>query len=103
MTLRSMRIASSVLAVAVTAIVLAAGAASASAWAPAESATIHPGVMTFTGAPSFLGGAGEGPADFLYTHPPRGGELRQGAHRSPPRRHPGKKGRRPPSPARGAP
>ena len=42
-------------------------AGSASAWAPAASATIHPGVMTFTGGPSFLEGAGQCTANFVFT------------------------------------
>ena len=39
----------------VLALALLSGAGSASAWAPEGSAVIHPGVMTFTGASSFLG------------------------------------------------
>ena len=55
-------------------------ATSASAWAPAERATIHPGVMTFTGAPSFLGGAGQCTANFVYTDASGGVYLGQAAH-----------------------
>src|SRR5436190_1365528 len=40
-------------------VVLFAGAGSALAWAPEGSATIHPGVMTFTGGSSFVNGAGQ--------------------------------------------
>ena len=36
-----------------------AAPASAGAWAPEGSATIHPGVMTFTNASSFLNGASQ--------------------------------------------
>src|SRR5213595_1580466 len=56
------------------------GAASASAWAPEGSATIHPGVMTFTGASSFLGGAGQCTANFVYTDASNGVYLGQAAH-----------------------
>jgi hypothetical protein len=62
-----------------TAIALAAPAA-ASAWAPAESATVHPGVMTFTGGNSFLGGAGQCTANFVYTDASGGIYLGQAAH-----------------------
>src|SRR5204863_3121921 len=73
---------SSTLAVLVSVLVLAAlyGAASASAWAPAGSATIHPGVMTFTGAPSFLGGAAQCTANFVFTDASGGVYLGQAAH-----------------------
>jgi hypothetical protein len=50
------------------------------AWAPAESATIHPGVMTFTGASSFLGGAGQCTANFVYTDAKGDVYLGQAAH-----------------------
>jgi len=73
---------SSTLAVLVSVLVLAAlyGAASASAWAPAGSATIHPGVMTFTGAPSFLGGAAQCTANFVFTDASGNLYLGQAAH-----------------------
>jgi hypothetical protein len=57
-----------------------AGASSASAWAPASSATIHPGVMTFTGGPSFLEGAGQCTANFVYTDSAGNVYLGQAAH-----------------------
>ena len=41
--------------------------ASAGAWAPEGSATIHPGVMTFTNASSFLNGASQCTANFVFT------------------------------------
>jgi hypothetical protein len=56
------------------------GAPGASAWAPAGSATIHPGVMTFTGGPSFLAGAGQCTANFVYTDASGGVYLGQAAH-----------------------
>ena len=73
---------SSTFAVLVSVLVLAAlyGAASASAWAPAGSATIHPGVMTFTGAPSFLGGAAQCTANFVFTDASGNLYLGQAAH-----------------------
>jgi hypothetical protein len=52
----------------------------ATAWAPAESATIHPGVMTFTGGSSFLGGAGQCTANFVYTDSTGSVYLGQAAH-----------------------
>jgi hypothetical protein len=52
----------------------------ASAWAPAGSATIHPGVMTFTNAPSFLGGASQCTANFVYTDASGNIYLGQAAH-----------------------
>jgi hypothetical protein len=55
-------------------------AASASAWAPAETATIHPGVMTFTGAPSFLAGASQCTGNFVFTDASGGVYLGQAAH-----------------------
>src|SRR5207248_1456152 len=54
--------------------------AAASAWAPAGSATIHPGVMTFTGAPSFLGGAAQCTANFVFTDSSGNVYLGQAAH-----------------------
>jgi hypothetical protein len=56
------------------------GAGYASAWAPEGSASIHPGVMTFTNAPSFLGGAGQCTANFVYTDSSGGVYLGQAAH-----------------------
>ena len=50
------------------------------AWAPEGSATIHPGVMTFTGGKSFLGGAGQCTANFAYTDASGGVYLGQAAH-----------------------
>ena len=52
----------------------------ASAWAPAGSATIHPGVMTFTNAPSFLGGASQCTANFVFTDAAGNVYLGQAAH-----------------------
>lgn len=54
--------------------------ASALAWAPEGSATIHPGVMTFTGASSFLGGASQCTANFVFTDASGGVYLGQAAH-----------------------
>jgi hypothetical protein len=64
------------------ALVLAAlsAPADALAWAPASSATIHPGVMLFTGAPSFLSGASQCTANFLYTDASGGIYIGQAAH-----------------------
>ncbi|MCW3029766.1 MAG: hypothetical protein JWN81_2977 [Solirubrobacterales bacterium] len=59
---------------------LLACAGSASAWAPAGSATIHPGVMTFTGGSSFLNGAGQCTANFVYTDSSGNVYLGQAAH-----------------------
>jgi hypothetical protein len=64
----------------VLALALFASAGSASAWAPEGSATIHPGVMTFTGAPSFLGGAAQCTANFVFTDSSGGVYLGQAAH-----------------------
>jgi hypothetical protein len=55
-------------------------APSASAWAPEESATIHPGVMTFTGGSSFLNGGGQCTANFVYTDSAGNVYLGQAAH-----------------------
>jgi hypothetical protein len=55
-------------------------AASASAWAPEESATIHPGVMTFTNASSFLNGASQCTANFVFTDASGNVYLGQAAH-----------------------
>ncbi len=56
------------------------GPAAAAAWAPAETATVHPGVMTFTGGSSFLNGAGQCTANFVYTDAKGGIYLGQAAH-----------------------
>jgi hypothetical protein len=66
------------LSIAVLALLASAG--SASAWAPEGSAAIHPGVMTFTNAPSFLAGAGQCTANFVYTDASGGVYLGQAAH-----------------------
>jgi hypothetical protein len=55
-------------------------AGNASAWAPEGSATIHPGVMTFTNAPSFLAGASQCTANFVFTDASGGVYLGQAAH-----------------------
>jgi hypothetical protein len=55
-------------------------AAGASAWAPAESATIYPGVMTFTNASSFLNGASQCTANFVFTDASGSVYLGQAAH-----------------------
>ncbi|HWX74386.1 MAG TPA: serine protease [Solirubrobacteraceae bacterium] len=70
------------LALAASALVLGSLSAApvAAAWAPASSATIHPGVMTFTGAPSFLAGAGQCTANFVYTDSSGGVYIGQAAH-----------------------
>jgi hypothetical protein len=60
--------------------VLAIAAPSASAWAPEESATIHPGVMTFTNASSFLGGASQCTSNFVFTDAAGNVYLGQAAH-----------------------
>jgi hypothetical protein len=57
-----------------------AGPTGASAWAPAGSATVHPGVMTFTNAPSFLGGASQCTANFVFTDAAGNVYLGQAAH-----------------------
>jgi len=68
------------LALSVLAIAFFSVGASASAWAPAGSATIHPGVMTFTGGKSFLGGAAQCTANFVYTDASGAVYLGQAAH-----------------------
>jgi hypothetical protein len=68
------------LATIVAASALMIGPVGAYAWAPEGSATVHPGVMTFTGAPSFLGGAGQCTANFVYTDASGGVYLGQAAH-----------------------
>jgi hypothetical protein len=55
-------------------------AGSASAWAPAGSATIHPGVMLFTNASSFLGGASQCTANFVFTDSSGNTYIGQAAH-----------------------
>jgi hypothetical protein len=55
-------------------------AASASAWAPEESATIHPGVMIFTNASSFLNGASQCTGNFVFTDSAGNVYLGQAAH-----------------------
>jgi hypothetical protein len=69
-------------ALTILALALAAlgSAASASAWAPQESATIHPGVMTFTNASSFLNGASQCTANFVFTDASGNVYLGQAAH-----------------------
>jgi hypothetical protein len=62
------------------ALALSAGAASAGAWAPESSATIHPGVMLFTNASSFLGGASQCTANFVYTDSAGNVYIGQAAH-----------------------
>jgi len=68
------------LALSVLALAFFSVGASASAWAPAGSATIHPGVMTFTGGQSFLGGAAQCTANFVYTDASGAVYLGQAAH-----------------------
>jgi hypothetical protein len=68
------------LALCTTAIALWAGAGTAAAWAPASSATIRPGVMTFTGGSSFLNGGGQCTANFVYTDSAGNTYLGQAAH-----------------------
>jgi hypothetical protein len=64
----------------VAALAFASLPATASAWAPESSATIHPGVMTFTGGPSFLEGAGQCTANFVFTDSTGNVYLGQAAH-----------------------
>jgi hypothetical protein len=68
------------LALGAVGLALAVSTSSAYAWAPAESATIHPGVMTFTGGSSFLGGAGQCTANFVYSDAQGNVYLGQAAH-----------------------
>ena len=68
------------LALSVLAIAFFSVGASASAWAPAGSATVHPGVLTFTGGQSFLGGAAQCTANFVYTDASGAVYLGQAAH-----------------------
>src|SRR3979490_1761694 len=60
--------------------VMAASVGSALAWAPEGSATIHPGVMTFTGGSSFVNGAGQCTANFVFTDASGNVYLGQAAH-----------------------
>src|ERR1700755_2061410 len=64
----------------IAALACASAPASAGAWAPAGSATIHPGVMTFTNASSFLNGASQCTANFVYTDAAGNVYLGQAAH-----------------------
>src|SRR6476469_10668128 len=64
----------------VAALALAGVPVSAGAWAPEGSATIHPGVMTFTNASSFLNGASQCTANFVFTDASGGVYLGQAAH-----------------------
>jgi hypothetical protein len=59
---------------------LLGAATQAAAWAPEGSATIHPGVMTFTNASSFLNGASQCTANFVFTDASGGVYLGQAAH-----------------------
>jgi hypothetical protein len=59
---------------------LLAAASTASAWAPESSATIHPGVMTFTNASSFVDGASQCTANFVFTDSSGNVYLGQAAH-----------------------
>jgi hypothetical protein len=61
-------------------IALSAGVSTAGAWAPEGSATIHPGVMTFTNASSFLEGASQCTGNFVYTDAAGNVYLGQAAH-----------------------
>jgi hypothetical protein len=65
---------------AVLAVLALTAPAGASAWAPAGSATVHPGVMTFTNAPSFLSGASQCTANFVFTDATGNVYLGQAAH-----------------------
>jgi hypothetical protein len=65
----------------VLAIAALSGAGTASAaWAPEGSALIHPGVMTFTDASSFLGGASQCTSNFVFTDASGGAYVGQAAH-----------------------
>jgi hypothetical protein len=74
---RVVKMAAALGASAVTALMCAGGAL---AWAPEGSATIHPGVMTFTNASSFLNGASQCTSNFVYTDSSGGVYLGQAAH-----------------------
>jgi hypothetical protein len=69
-----------ILLLALLAICALCAPAAASAWAPVASATVHPGVMTFTNAPSFLGGASQCTANFVFTDAAGNVYLGQAAH-----------------------
>jgi hypothetical protein len=76
-----MKVSSKLLLVlAVLVVGLLSSAVSASAWAPEGSASIHPGVMTFTNAPSFLAGAGQCTSNFVFTDTSGAVYLGQAAH-----------------------
>src|SRR6476619_4364710 len=62
------------------ALALASVPTNAGAWAPEGSATIHPGVMTFTNASSFLNGASQCTANFVFTDATGNVYLGQAAH-----------------------
>jgi hypothetical protein len=62
------------------ALAFVAAPAGAGAWAPEGSATIHPGVMTFTNASSFLNGASQCTANFVFTDSAGNVYLGQAAH-----------------------
>jgi hypothetical protein len=62
------------------ALVCVAAPAAAGAWAPEGSATVHPGVMTFTNASSFLNGASQCTANFVFTDAAGNVYLGQAAH-----------------------
>jgi hypothetical protein len=64
----------------ISALAVLGSATSAFAWAPQESATIHPGVMTFTNASSFLNGASQCTANFVFTDSAGNVYLGQAAH-----------------------
>src|SRR6478752_6513050 len=62
------------------ALALASVPTNAGAWAPEGSATIHPGVMTFTNASSFLNGASQCTGNFVFTDAAGNVYLGQAAH-----------------------
>src|SRR5947199_3791769 len=68
------------LALVLAAVIALCSAPGALAWAPEGSATIHPGVMTFTGGKSFLGGAAQCTANFVLTDASGNVYLGQAAH-----------------------
>jgi hypothetical protein len=74
------RTARRALLLALTAAALLVPVSGASAWAPAESATVHPGAMLLTGAPSFLGGASQCTANFVFTDAAGNVYIGQAAH-----------------------
>lgn len=69
-----------VMLLALVVLACAAVPASANAWAPEGSATIHPGVMTFTNASSFLNGASQCTGNFVFTDAAGNVYLGQAAH-----------------------